>query len=459
MRRSFASAFLAAFLLATALGACAPAPAPTPTSAPASATSTSTLEPTLPPPTATFLPPTETPVPLLLETPAQPVTLKIYADWPQGSVDNYYLSQLIAQFKQQHTYVANIQVQHSLSAAQIAIRSGLPPDLFAVNIGRDFFTNWVASDSMEPLDDVYQHDNLKQVFPPGIVDLATFDDHQWAVPVSIARSNVLWYNRSLLNRNGINSEDLQTFAGWEAAARKLQAQGITPLALGNAEPWVSWQLFETVLAGTLGPQKYAGLWTGTTDWRGPEVGQALQNFRMMLGYTNPNHARIGWQQAYSLLITREAAMYVMGDWMLREFSNSAFGDYGWTTAPGTAGTFILWPESFSLPRGTRHPQVAKEFLSYLASKDAQQYLNRNRGLGAVCPRTDCDYSGFGNYNRASAADLRRDSLVPSIARAMADSEDWTSAFATALTDFLQSDNVAAAQSDLDSACRATKICH
>ena len=152
-------------------------------------------------------------------------------------------------------------------------------------------------------------------------------------------------------------------------------------------------------------------------------------------------------------------MYVMGDWMLREFSNNAFGDYGWTTAPGTTGSFILWPDAFSLPHGTQHPEVSREFLAFLGSRDAQQYFNRNRGTGAVCARTDCDYSGFAAYNRASAADLRRDSLVPSIARAMADSESWTADFATALTDFLQSDNLAAAQSDLDSACRASKICH
>ncbi len=360
---------------------------------------------------------------------------------------------------QEHSYVAGIQVLHSLNAAQIGIRTGHPPAVFAVNIGRDFFTNWVAAGAMQPLDDVYQHDHLKQVFPPGIVDLATFDDHVWAVPVSVARSNVLWYNRTVLANNDIKPEDLQTFSGWEAAARKLQSRGITPLAFGNAEPWVSWQLFETVLVGTLGPEKYAGLWRGTTDWRGPEVAEALQNLRMLLGYTNPNHARIEWTQAYPLLIHQQAAMYIMGDWMLREFSNSAFGDYGSTIAPGTTGSFIVWPDGFSLPSGTQHPEVAKEFLSFLASKDAQQYFNRNRGLGAICPRTDCDYSTFGAYNRASAVDFRNSSLVPSIARAMADSEDWTSDFATALTDFLQSDNLAAAQSDLDSACRATKICH
>jgi glucose/mannose transport system substrate-binding protein len=409
--------------------------------------------------TPTSVPATETAAPLLPETPVQPVTLKIYTSYPPGRVDDYYLGQLIDQFKQQHSYVAKVELSHSLNAAEIAIRTGLPPDAYAVNIGRGFFTDWVAAGAMEPLDDVYAYAGLRQAFPQGLIDLATFDDHPWAVPVSVARSNVLWYSRSILNRNDIKPDDLQTFSGWEAAAKKLQAAGITPLAFGNAQPWASWQLFEVALVGALGPEKYAGLWDGTTDWRGPDVGQALQNFRAMLEYTNPNHARIQWDQGYQLLIQHQAAMYIMGDWMLREFSNSAFGDYGWTTAPDTAGSFILWPDGFSLPHGTQHPEVAREFLAFLGSRDAQQYFNRNRGTGAVCARTDCNYSGFAAYNRASAADLSRDSLVPSIARAMADSEPWTADFETALTDFLQSGNLAAAQSDLDSACRASKICH
>ena len=71
---------------------------------------------------------------------------------------------------------------------------------------------------------------------------------------------------------------------------------------------------------------------------------------------------------------------------------------------------------------------------------------------------DCDYSQFGPYNRASAADFQADSLVPSFARAMAASEDWTAGFASALRGFLQDRNLDTAQSDLDSACRATRIC-
>jgi glucose/mannose transport system substrate-binding protein len=457
VRRSLATVRISCGLLLLGFGACAPSTAaPTGTAAPPAAPPA--LQATPIPLTATSIPPTGTPLPLMAETPGQPVSLSVYSAWPPGSIDDYYFGQLAARFKDEHGYISAIGMQYSANAAQIGINIGDPPDIFAVDIGRGLYTRWVAAGQMAPLDDVYDYEGLRQALPKGIVDLSTFDGHVWAVPLSVARSNVLWYNQTLLAQHGIAPQELQTFAGWEAAAGKLQSLGITPLALGNAQPWVSWQLFETVLVGTLGPEKYVGLWDGSIDWKGADVEQALRNFEMVLRYTNPNHARLDWVQAYGLVVHGQAAMYIMGDWMLREFSNSGFGDYGWTTPPGTVGTFVMWPEGFSLPAATRHPEAAKEFLAYLASRDAQQYFNQKRGAGAVCARIDCDYSNFGRYNQTSAAELLTGSLVPSVARAVVDSEDWTAGFETALTDYLRSDNRAAAQSDLASACIAAKIC-
>ena len=384
--------------------------------------------------------------------------LEIYSPWSPGSVDDHYLRELISQFRADHGYVANIRVTHSLRAAQIGLTSGDPPDALYTNPGRELYTRWVVAGQMEPLDDVYDHYGLRQALPSGLIDLVSFDDQVWSLPLSVSRSNVLWYNRQVFAANAIQPADLQTFEGWEAAAMKLQAAGITPLAFGSTEPWVIWQLFESILVGSAGPDKYLGLWNGTTDWRGPEVRLALQNLQMMLRYTNPDHSRTEWSQAYRRVIDEQAAMFVMGDWMVREFSNSGFGSYGHTTPPGTAGTFVVWLDAFSQPSGTSHPQVAKEFLAFLGSKPAQEFFNRSRGSGSVCPRLDCDYSGFGIHSRTSLADYETDRLVPSVARAMASSEDWTADFASALQNFLRERNIALAQSELDSACRAAKIC-
>jgi carbohydrate ABC transporter substrate-binding protein, CUT1 family (TC 3.A.1.1.-) len=62
----------------------------------------------------------------------------------------------------------------------------------------------------------------------------------------------------------------------------------------------------------MGPEKYKGLWTGQTDWNGPEVKQALETMAKMLEYVNPDHSALSWDQANDLVIQGKAGMTIMG---------------------------------------------------------------------------------------------------------------------------------------------------
>jgi glucose/mannose transport system substrate-binding protein len=133
---------------------------------------------------------------------------------------------------------------------------GDPPDSFQVHMGHELIDTWVsgAKNYMEPLDDVYKTYGLNDVFPQGVLDIVSWDGHPWSVPVNIHRANVLWYNKSVIEANGIDPASLSTFDGWQAAAEKLKAAGITPLALGDNGPWAAVHLFEVVMAcGTASP--------------------------------------------------------------------------------------------------------------------------------------------------------------------------------------------------------------
>ncbi len=391
-------------------------------------------------------------------TPSRPVTLRVYSAWPEGSVDDEGMGLLIRNFKKNNTNVDKIDILYDSDLAIGGIFTGKPPDVFFVNFGHEFFSKWVTNGYIVPLDDIYDHYGLMDVFPQGIIDLVSYDNHIWGLPLTISRSNVLYYNRLIFDKYDIKPGDIQSFSGWEDTAKKLQSQGIIPLAFGNINPWVSWQLFENVLVGTLGSEKYVGLWNGTTDWKGLEVKQALENLKMMMKYTNPDHNSLDWNEAYPLLMNQKAAMFIMGDWTVREFSSYQYYSYNWTTPPGTADTFIIWPDGFSLPSGTQNLEVAKEFLSYLGSKEGQESFNKNRGAGALCARVDCDFSNFYNYTQSSASDLRKWIIVPSAARAMAVSENWTNGFMDALIGYLSKKSVEDTQSNFEVACQMAKIC-
>ena len=181
-------------------------------------------------------------------------------------------------------------------------------------MGHELIDTWVTTDFMEPLDDVYSEYGFNDVFPQGVLDIVSYDGHPWSVPVNIHRSNVLWYNKAIFEEYGLTAPT--TWDEFIAVAETLKAAGITPLALGDNGPWAAAHLFETLLAGVLGPEAYTGLWNGATSWDDPKVTEALNTFRTVLNYVNEDHTALSWDQANQYVIDGTAAMTIMGDWWM-----------------------------------------------------------------------------------------------------------------------------------------------
>ena len=190
--------------------------------------------------------------------------------------------------------------------------------------------------------------------PETLIPLISQNGNIYSVPVNIHRANVLWYNPKVLADNGVAVPT--TMDEWFAAMETLKAAGVTPLALG--EQWTKMHLMETVLLGTLGADKYNGLWDGTTDWGSADVTTALENYNKILSYANTDSASLSWQDASQLVVNGDAAFNVMGDWAegyFRELGKAPKTDYGWAPVPGTVGVFQFLSDSFVLAVGARTP--------------------------------------------------------------------------------------------------------
>jgi glucose/mannose transport system substrate-binding protein len=211
-----------------------------------------------------------------------------------------------------------------------------------------------------------------------------------------------------------------------------------------------------VLAGTLGAEAYIGLWDGSTDWNGPEVTQALENFKMMMGYINEDHTALSWDQANQYVIDGTAAMTIMGDWCDGDYVAKGFTGYGWAPVPGTDGTFVALSDTFGLPMGVKQPEAVKMFLGVLGSKEGQEAFNILKG--SICARADCDYSAFDAYLQSSAADWQVDTIVPSVVHGAAASEGWATGYVDAIGAFVTNGDVAGTQASLAAACQDAGVC-
>jgi glucose/mannose transport system substrate-binding protein len=394
--------------------------------------------------------------------PAEKTQVEVFSWWTTGGEANG-LQKLIDQFNAAHpnAEVINAAVaggagSNAKAVLKTRMLGGDPPDSFQVHMGHELLDTWVTTGYMEPLDDVYATYGFNDAFAPGVLEIVSYEGKPYSVPVNIHRANVLWFNKAVFEANGLTAADVSTFEGFQAAAEKLKAAGVTPLALGDNGAWAATHLFETVLIGSLGAEKYNGLWDGTTDWKSPEVTQALENFKMMLSYVNSDHTALSWDQANQLVIDGKAAMTIMGDWVDGDYTAKKFTGYGWAPPPGNTGIFDALSDSFGLPKNTKNPELMKEFLGVLGSKQGQEDFNILKG--SICARTDCDYSKFDAYLQSSAADWKKDIIVPSLAHGAAANEGWLTAINDVMPTFVANGDVAAAQTALAQACVDAGVC-
>ncbi|MFK3960618.1 ABC transporter substrate-binding protein [Guptibacillus hwajinpoensis] len=375
-------------------------------------------------------------------------TLDIFSWWT-GAGEEDGLNALIDLFKEEYP---DIEVENAAVAggagtnAKAVLASRMqgddPPATFQVHGGSELNDGWVAADKMETLNDLYESEGWGDKFPEDLIDLVSKDGDIYSVPVNIHRGNVLWYNTSVFEENGV--EPPAKFDEFFAAADQLQEAGVTPLALGDKEPWTATHLFETALLGTLGADDYKKLFTGEMSFSDPKVKEAAENFKKMLSYVNEDHSSRNWQDASQLVADGEAAMNVMGDWAKGYFVNDlnlkVKEDFGWVATPGTDGMFMVITDTFGLPKGVSNPEDVKKFLSVLGSVEGQDAFNPLKG--SIPARVDADLSNYDEYGKETIEDFKNASLAPSLAHGSAAPEGF-------VTKVNQAINIFVTQQDVD----------
>ncbi|MFP3841235.1 ABC transporter substrate-binding protein [Bacillus safensis] len=299
-----------------------------------------------------------------------------------------------------------------------------PPATFQVHGGAELNESWVAAGKMEPLDDLYEKEGWKDKFPKSLIDLVSKDGKIYSVPVNIHRGNVLWYNKKVFDDAGL--EPPATFDEFFKTADALKKKGITPLALGDKEPWAATHLFESVLLGVLGADGYQKLWAGDMKMDDPKVKEAADIFGRMLEYVNDDHSSRNWQDASQLVAKGEAAMNVMGDWAKGYFVNDldlkVNQDFGYTATPETEGSFMVITDTFGLPKGVKQPENVKKFLSVLGSVEGQDAFNPLKG--SIPARVDADVSKYDEYGKSAMKAFKKSKLAPSLAHGSAAEEGF-----------------------------------
>lgn len=366
--------------------------------------------------------------------------VEVFTWWADGS-EKLGLDALVGEFEKQHkdfNFVNGAVAGGAGSNAKNVLASRLqsddPPDTFQAHAGGEML-DYIKADDVQDVTALYDENGWREVFPPDLIKLLTYENKIYSVPSNVHRANVVWANPDVLKKAGLDEEpakDLDAFIGQLEQAKKA---GVNP-PLSIATDWTQVHLLETVLLADLGPEAYIGLWDGTTKWDAPEVEQAVDHYAELMSYTNANRQNLDWPDATKMVIDGKAAFNIMGDWAEAAFQEQkkTYGqDYITYPVPGTDGEFDFLADSFTLPVGADNEAGTKAWLKTVGSAEGQKAFNKAKG--SIPARTDADPKDYGEYQQTALESFKNDTIVPSLAHGAAVSVKWLTAITKAVSQF------------------------
>jgi glucose/mannose transport system substrate-binding protein len=392
--------------------------------------------------------------------PNDPDQVEVITWWASGS-DQSALYSLVSVFGQQHPGLDFIDasVRDATGEAarhSIAVRlgAGNPPDAFQAVAGAGL-AEYVENGQVQELSGFFADNELTDVFRADLLETLRVDGRLYSVPSDIHRANVLWMNSSVLDRAGLDPSVAPAgIDAWIGDLERVRSSGVAyPLALGDGQTRL--QLFENVLLARLGPEQYRALFLVGNGWTTGAVEDAVKDYQRLLGFADPTQSARTRDEVVDAVVYGDAAYVVMADYAVRAFDGVGYElgrQFQAVPMPGTAGSFSLVADCFTLPTGAAHQDASRAWLLTVASAEGQRALNLAKG--SISARSDVDPADYPPYQQTALASLDTDSLVPSLAHGIAASPTWTAAISAAVEQFGRDHRVAALMSALQTAASA-----
>ncbi|MDB5505581.1 MAG: sugar transporter substrate-binding protein [Devosia sp.] len=282
-------------------------------------------------------------------------------------------------------FTPDADYQNRLSTA---LRGGKGPDIAQLKAYGEL-QPLVEAGYLEPLNDlVPELSAFPETATGGVVGRA--DGKFYGVPYSVPVLGV-FYNTDLFAANGITVPT--TYAEFVAAAEKLKAAGITPIANGGAQG-SAWEL--EVGVGVVGPSVYgagfyADMMSGAANFEDPRFVAALQRFADLGPYYSDGFAGIDYTTATQQFINGQAGMFFGGSWENGSFKSQnpelkfSIFPFPGDVASDSPAVSAFSDGSYGLVAGGEHHDAAVKVLNFIASEQFAQLFADNLGWPAARP--------------------------------------------------------------------------
>jgi glucose/mannose transport system substrate-binding protein len=309
----------------------------------------------------------------------------------------------------------------AMTALRARVLSGNAPT--AVQLKGPAIQEWYEEGALSDISSVAEKHGWADVLPASIAGHMKCEGKWCAAPVNVHRIDWIWANASVLADNGIAMPT--SWDEFNAAADKLMAKGITPLAHGG-QAWQDATVFEAVALGIGGPEFFhkAFVELDQATLKSDTMVKVFDQMRKLRGYVDSNFSGRDWNLATAMVMNGEAAFQIMGDWAKGEFLAAGKRpgiDFLCASTPGEG--FLYNVDSFAMFDVSGDDKQAGQMLlaELIVGQNFQKVFNMNKG--SIPARVDVALDDFDTCAHISAQDMATSnaggSLLPSYAHGMA----------------------------------------
>ncbi len=307
-------------------------------------------------------------------------TLRYLIEEPEDAEATAALEDRLADFTTESGIEVDLQTldfETMRTVLQTQLRSGEGPDVFNYGSGPSFGGALAEAGMLYDLSDAYEeHDWAVYDFAK---ERVTAGDLVYGIPGEMETIG-LFYNADIFADQGI--EPPQSLDDLTAAAEKLKAAGITPMAVADKEGWEGGHYLSMALSSVIGSERMEALFAGEESWDSPEVVSSLKLWKdfQESGFITESPTSVDYDTATSSYVAGEAAMLPTGSWLVGEIDDAADFETGYIPfpAPDDEGIFTGGLGSGPMISATtEHPEEAVEFLNFLASEEHGRWTVEN----------------------------------------------------------------------------------
>ena len=200
----------------------------------------------------------------------------------------------------------------------------------------------------------------------------TFDNKQYGLPYAYYQWG-LYVRTDIMEANGI--KQFYTFDDLLNACAVLNGKNISPVTIGTKYLWTAAGWFDYLNMRTNGLDFHIQLMLGKVPYTDDRVVATMANWRKALDANCfiDNHQNYSWQEAQPALINGEAAMYLMGNFLIPNLPAETSANMDYWQFPdinsGMARGEDAPTDLIFMPANAVNKENAKKFLSFVSKAE------------------------------------------------------------------------------------------